>query len=77
MRKFREGEHDMSMTTAEAGRIGGLIRAQATGEKSLRGIGSKGYLHRAVVEVCRRMDELDDEHKDRIAAALYGLDGDR
>jgi hypothetical protein len=29
-----------------------------------------------VIEVCRRMDELSEEDKDRIAKALYGLDGD-
>jgi hypothetical protein len=66
----------MTMSTSEAGRIGGRIRAQDTGPKSLRGIGSLGYLRRAVIEVCRRMDELSEEDKDRIAKALYGLDGD-
>jgi hypothetical protein len=36
----------MTMSTSEAGRIGGRIRAQDTGPKSLRGIGSLGYLRR-------------------------------
>jgi hypothetical protein len=64
----------MSMTVSEAGRLGGQKRAQDQGPKSLRGIGSLGYLRRAVIEVCRRMDELSDDDKARIEAALYGLD---
>lgn len=65
-----------TMTVAEAGRLGGQARAKVQGPKSLRGIGSLGYLRRCVTEVCNRMDELSEDDKDRIATALYGLDGD-
>jgi hypothetical protein len=60
----------MDMTASEAGKIGGKIRAQDTGPKSLRGIGSLGYLRRAVIEVCRRADELTEEEKDRLLDAV-------
>jgi hypothetical protein len=63
------------MTVAEAGRLGGQARARTQSKESLRGIGSLGYLRRAVTEVCNRMDELSDEDKDRIHTALYRLDG--
>jgi hypothetical protein len=66
----------MSMTTSEAGKIGGRIRAQDTGPKSLRGIGSLGYLARCVTEIERRRDELSDDQVDRLVNAIYRLDSD-
>jgi hypothetical protein len=63
----------MSMTTSEAGKIGGRIRAQDTGPKSLRGIGSLGYLSACVTTIERRRDELTDEQVERLERALYRL----
>jgi hypothetical protein len=66
----------MTMTVSEAGRLGGQKRAKDTGPKSLRGIGSLGYLRRAVIEVCNRAGELTEDERDRIFDALYGPTGD-
>jgi hypothetical protein len=63
------------MTVTELAGMGGQARAKVQGPKSLRGIGSLGYLGRCVTEVCNRMDELSEDDKERIENALYGLDG--
>lgn len=65
-----------AMTITEVARMGGHARAAKLDKARLRGIGSLGYLRRAVTEVCNRMDELSEDDKDRIANAPYGLDGD-
>ena len=67
----------MSMTASEMGKIGGRIRAQDTGPKSLRGIGTLGYLAACVTTIERRREELTDDQVDRLIAALFPERGAR
>jgi hypothetical protein len=59
------------MPATEFARMGGQARAKVQGPKSLRGIGSLGYLKRCVTEICNRVDELNDHDIDRLINALH------
>jgi hypothetical protein len=65
------------MPVTEFASMGGQARAKETGPKSLRGIGSLGYLKRCVTEICNRVDELSDRDLDRLYDALFPEGGRR
>jgi len=65
------------MPVTEFARLGGQARAKDQGPKSLRGIGSLGYLKRCVTEICNRVDELNDHDLDRLYDTLFPEGGRR
>jgi hypothetical protein len=67
-------EHALTIT--DFARMGGRARAQSLSPEARKASSHKAYLAGAVRSIARYRDDLTEDQKDRIFAALFDLDDD-